>query len=312
MVSGRVSKISFLLLLAFAAGGHCVSASATDAAASGSASAEMSQQPEDSGPKPGLTSKAFEAAKSVANKAGDILSRIPCLAPTGAVSVSLPRVARKLSNGEPVVIIAFGSSSTAGFGSSSAAYTYPSRLAEQLRRQYPKSNISIINRGMGGQEVPEMMARLQSSVLDSHPDLVIWQLGTNLVVRGQDSSGVAAMVEDGVSRMQAQGADVVLIDPQYVPAVAAQKEGANRMVQLIKNVAQLRHASVFPRFEVMRQWHENEKLPFDSFSISDGLHMNDWGYACFAQLLGDTIIKSVSEAKTGVETPATVISLRPM
>jgi lysophospholipase L1-like esterase len=157
-----------------------------------------------------------------------------------------------------------------------------------------------------------MMARLQSSVLDSHPDLVIWQLGTNLVVRGQDSSGVAAMVEDGVSRMQAQGADVVLIDPQYVPAVAAQKEGANRMVQLIKNVAQLRHASVFPRFEVMRQWHENEKLPFDSFSISDGLHMNDWGYACFAQLLGDTIIKSVSEAKTGVETPATVISLRPM
>jgi lysophospholipase L1-like esterase len=274
----------------------------------------MSQQPDDAGTKPGLTSKALEAAKSVANKAGDILSRIPCLAPTGtgAVSVSLPRVARKLSNGEPVVIIAFGSSSTAGFGSSSAAYTYPSRLAEQLRRQYPKSNISIINRGMGGQEVPEMMARLQSSVLDSHPDLVIWQLGTNLVVRGQDSSGVAAMVEDGVSRMQAQGADVVLIDPQYVPAVAAQKEGANRMVQLIKNVAQLRHASVFPRFEVMRQWHENEKLPFDSFSISDGLHMNDWGYACFAQLLGDTIIKSVSEAKTGVETPATVISLRPM
>jgi lysophospholipase L1-like esterase len=303
--------LAVVLILSDAVGAPCVAASAVEASSS-AASAATPSRPDETEAKPGLTSKAFEAAKSVASKAGDILSRIPCLPPTGAVSVSLPRVARKLSNGEPVTIIAFGSSSTAGYGSSSAAYTYPSRLAEQLRRQYPRSNISIINRGMGGQEVPEMMARLQSSVLDSHPDLVIWQLGTNLVVRGQDTAGTAAMVEDGVARMQAQGADVVLIDPQYVPAVTAQKEGANRMVKLIKDVARLRHASVFPRFEVMREWHENEKLPFDSFVIGDGLHLNDWGYACFAQLLGDTIIKSVSEAKTGIDTPATVISLRPM
>jgi hypothetical protein len=163
-----------------------------------------------------------------------------------------------------------------------------------------------------------MMARLQSSVLDSNPDLVIWQLGTNTVVRGEDSSGIAAMVEAGVAKIQAAGADVVLIDPQYVPAVTARKEGASRMVKLISEVARLRHASVFPRFEVMRQWHEDEKLPFESFSISDGLHMNDWGYACFAQLLGDTIIKSVGEAKIqpgtepGAERSGSVISLRPM
>jgi lysophospholipase L1-like esterase len=263
--------------------------------------------------RPGLTAKAIEAAKQAATKAGDVLSRIPCLSPTGAgaVSISLPRVAKKLRDGEPVVIVAFGSSSTAGYGSSSAAYTYPSRLADQLRRKFPKSQITIINRGIGGQEVPEMMARLQGSVLDSHPDLVIWQLGTNSVVRGHDTSNLAAQIEEGLSRMQAQGADVVLIDPQYVPAVTAKPEGAGRMVQLIKDVAKRRHASVFPRFEVMRQWHENEKIPFDSFSISDGLHMNDWGYACFAQLLGDTIIKSVGDVRVGGETPSSVISLRP-
>lgn len=265
---------------------------------------------------PGVTGRAIEAARSAASRAGDVLTRIPCLPPrgAGAVSASLPRVARKLNAGEPITIVALGSSSTAGYGSTSSTYTYPSRLAEQLRRKYPRARISVINRGMGGQEVRQMVERLQSSVLDSNPDLVIWQLGTNTVVRGEDSSGIAALVEAGVARMQATGADVVLIDPQYVPAVTAKKEGANKMVKLIGEVAKLRHASVFPRFEVMRQWHEDEKLPFESFSISDGLHMNDWGYACFAQLLGDTIIKSVGEAKAqpGAERPGSVMSFRPM
>ena len=225
-----------------------------------------------------LPGKAIDAAKNAASRAGDVLTRIPCLPPkgAGAVSASLPRVARKLNAGEPITIVALGSSSTAGYGTTSSTYTYPSRLAEQLRRKYPRARISVINRGMGGQEVPQMVQRLQSSVLDSNPDLVIWQLGTNTVVRGEDSSGLAAMVEAGVARIQATGADVVLIDPQYVPAVTAKKEGANKMVKLIREVGRLRHASVFPRFEVMRQWHEDEKLPFESFSISDGLHMNDW------------------------------------
>ncbi|HEY0218568.1 MAG TPA: SGNH/GDSL hydrolase family protein [Afipia sp.] len=262
----------------------------------------------------GLTAKALDAAKSAASKAGDILTRVPCLSPKGpeAATASLPHVARKLNAGEPVTIVAFGSSSTQGYGSTSPAYTYPNRLAEQLRRKFPKSEISVINRGIGGQDTTEMIARLQTSVIDERPDLVIWQLGTNSVVRGEDTSGTAALVESGVSRIQAVGADVVLIDPQYVPAVTAKKEGASRMVKLIGDIARIKKVAVFPRFEVMRHWHEDEKLPFDTFVISDGLHMNDWGYACFAQLLGDTIIRSVERVKAGPNAPDDAISPRPM
>ena len=71
------------------------------------------------------------------------------------------------------------------------------------------------------------------------------------------------------------------------------------MVTMLSRVASLRHIGIFPRFAVMRAWHENQSLPVDSFVISDGLHMNDWGYACFAQLLGDDIIKSVGQIKLG-------------
>jgi len=266
--------------------------------------------------KKGIAARAIDAARNVAKEAGDILTRVPCLPAraTSSITSSLPRVARRIAAGEPVTIVALGSSTTVGYGTTSLAYTYPNRLAEQLRRKYPDSDITIINRGMGGQDTKEMMARLQSSVISANPDLVIWQLGTNTVIRGTDSeiAETTALMEDGISRLQANGVDVVLIDPQYVPAVNEKKENAGRMVKIIADVAKLKNIAVFPRFEVMRQWHEDEKMPFDSFVIRDGLHMNDWGYACFAQLLGDTIIRSVGEVKAGIDTPSNVMTIRPM
>jgi lysophospholipase L1-like esterase len=225
---------------------------------------------------------------------------------------SLPHVAKKLAAGQPVVIVAFGSSSTSGYGSSAPEFTYPNRLAAQLRRQYPGADITVINAGRGGEDAPEMMKRIQTEVIDAHPDFVIWQVGTNAVLRNLDPGETAKIVEDGVARIQAAGADLVLVDPQYSPRVTEHPESASQMVKLLGKVAELHHVGIFPRFEVMREWHERQALPIDSFVISDGLHMNDWGYACFAQLLGDDIIKSVGQIRLGVNVPSSVQTYRPM
>ncbi|WP_407186061.1 SGNH/GDSL hydrolase family protein [Bradyrhizobium centrosematis] len=263
----------------------------------------------------GATSRAIDKVKEVAKSAADIFSRVPCLPPKGGSTAmgSLPHVASKLVAGQPVVIVAFGSSSTAGFGASSPEFNYPNRLAAQLRRHYPTADITVINAGVGGEDAPEMMRRLQTQVIDVHPDLVIWQVGTNAVLRNLDPGDTAKLVEDGISRIQAAGgADIVLVDPQYSPAVNQRKESAGKMIKLLGKVAELRHVGIFPRFEVMRDWHENQSIPVESFVIADGLHMNDWGYACFAQLLGDDIIRSVGQIKIGVNVPADVRTYRPM
>jgi len=261
-----------------------------------------------------LTAKAIDKVKEVAKSAGDIFSRVPCLPPKGGTKSmgSLPHVARKLASGQPVVIVAFGSSSTAGYGASGPEFNYPNRLAVQLRRQYPSADISVINAGRGGEDAPEMIKRLQTSVIDAHPDLVIWQVGTNAVLRNLDPTETANLVEDGIARIQAAGADLVLVDPQYSPRVTEHGESASKMVKLLGKVAELRHVGIFPRFEVMRDWHEKQALPIDSFVIADGLHMNDWGYACFAQLLGDDIIESVGQIRLGVNVPSSVQAYRPM
>ena len=277
------------------------------------ASPSAQAQPNSPSAPKSITEKAIDKVKQVAKSATDIFSRVPCLPPK-RVSRSLgalPHVAHKLAAGEPVLIVAFGSSSTAGFGTSAPEFTYPNRLAAQLHRKYPTADISVVNRGRGGEDAPEMIKRLQSEVIDMKPDLVIWQVGTNAVIRNLDPDTMGEVVQDGIARIQAGGADVVLVDPQYSPQVIEHPEGASKMVKLLGRIAQLRHVGVFPRFEVMRQWHENQSLPIETFVIADGLHMNDWGYACFAQILGDDIIRSVGQIKLGVNVPSSLPN-RPM
>jgi lysophospholipase L1-like esterase len=285
--------------------------SADPAPASPSQTAVAATSPEQRG----ITARAIDKVKQAAKSASDIFNRVPCQPPKGGSKAmgSLPHVAGKLVAGLPVVIVAFGSSSTQGFGASSPEFNYPNRLAAQLRRHYPTADISVINAGVGGEDAPEMMKRLQTQVIDMHPDLVIWQVGTNAVLRNLDPGETAKMVEDGISRIQAAGgADIVLVDPQYSPAVNQRAESAGKMVKLLSKVAELRHVGIFPRFEVMRDWHEKQAIPVEGFVIADGLHMNDWGYACFAQLLGDDIIRSVGQIKLGVNVPADVRTYRPM
>src|SRR5215470_6412026 len=109
-------------------------------------------------PRKSLTDQAIDKVKQVAKSASDIFSRVPCLPPKGGVQSlgSLPRVANRLVAGQPVVIVAFGSSSTQGYGSSAPEFTYPNRLADQLKRKYPTANITVINAGVGGEDAPEM------------------------------------------------------------------------------------------------------------------------------------------------------------
>ena len=203
----------------------------------------------------------------------------------------LPHIAKKLTLGEPVTIVAIGSSSTAGAGASSPAWSYPSRLEVELHQHFPKLSITMLNRGVGGEEVPDMLARFDSAVVAAKPDLVLWQLGTNSVIRDDKLSVQDTSIRDGLKKIRAIGADAVLIDPQFAPKVIA-KAGVASMVELIAATAKREDVDLFPRFNVMKHWSEVDHIAFETFVSPDGLHMNDWGYACMAEGLGVAIAEA--------------------
>ena len=121
----------------------------------------------------------------------------------------LRRTARRLAANEPLTIVAIGSSSTRGAGASSPAASYPSRLAAELTKRFPRDDITVLNRGVNGEEIEQMLGRFPADVVAAHPDLVLWQVGTNAVLRDHQLQPDATLLREGINQIKDAGADVV-------------------------------------------------------------------------------------------------------
>src|SRR5262249_32268329 len=172
----------------------------------------------------------------------------PCVAPADLVRLDLPleRTARHLASRKLTLIVALGSSSTAGSGASSPEASYPSRLMGELAHRFPTEPLMGLNRGIAGDRAVDMLARFDDAVAAEHPDLVLWQLGTNAVLRGYEHAKSDSVIREGIRRINAIGADAVLINPQYAPKVIAQRQ-VDDMVNLISSAAQQEKVDVFHR-----------------------------------------------------------------
>jgi len=225
-----------------------------------------------------------------------------CQAPADLVRLINPlkRVAQRIAGGQSLTIVAIGSSSTFGAGASSPDRSYPSRLAAELQAAYPKMSITVINRGVNGEESKDMLARFDRDVFAHNPDLVIWQVGSNSVLRDRPLSEANSSLLEGLQRLRSSSSDVVLVNPQYAPKVI-NKHDVDGMVDLIELTAKQANVDLFERFAIMRYWRLTEDIPFSAFVSPDELHMNDWSYGCLAKLLAGAI----QEAATRTTVTAT-------
>ncbi len=229
-----------------------------------------------------------------------------CSAPAELTRLDHPllRTAQRLASGQPLTVVAIGSSSTAGAGASSPAASYPNQLTLELRKLFPGRDIRVLNHGINGEETSEMMARFVADVFAEHPQLVLWQLGTNTVLRNRPLDAHAVEARKGIERLKKAGFDVVLIDPQYAPRVLAMSETTG-MVDQIALAAKEEDVDLFHRFAIMRDWYVVQHRSFEVFVSPDGLHMNDWGYACWAKLLAASLAAAASQPIASAAEPLT-------
>jgi acyl-CoA thioesterase I len=237
-----------------------------------------------------LVAAAATAALAPARAEDAAAPAASCNAPTDLVRLINPlkRVAQRVAAGQPLTVVAIGSSSTAGAGASSPAMNYPSRLAVELQEMYPNLSITVFNRGVNGEESREMLARFDRDVFALNPDLVLWQVGSNSVLRDRPLEEANAALREGLKRLREASSDVVLINPQYAPKVIT-KHDVDGMVDLIHLTAKETNVDLFERFAVMRYWRLTQDIPFSTFISPDELHMNDWSYGCIAKLLAQAI-----------------------
>lgn len=201
----------------------------------------------------------------------------------------LQRVARHVTAGTPIRIVAIGSSSTEGVGASSADNAYPAQLERRLRQLLPRNAITVVNKGMGGQEARDMLQRLQRDAVDERADLVIWQSGTNSAIRDQD---VGPFVEDlfiGIRRLQAAAIDVLMMGPQKSPRVDRAQQRAIYATHL-HAVAETARVPYLARYEIMAGWVVSGQMTMDEMIDPDGLHMTDLSYRCLGEVTAKMIV----------------------
>lgn len=220
-----------------------------------------------------------------------------CQAPKDVTRLdhALLQTARRLEALQPVKIVAIGSSSTAGAGASSSAASYPSRLEAELRLRFPGRKIEVINQGVNGETATDMVARFERDVIAERPSLVLWQVGSNTVLRDEPHKPAGGLIREGVRRIKQAGADVVLINPQFAPKILT-KHDYEGMLDVIEAAAKESHVGVFRRFGVMRHWRETQRIPYHAFLSADELHMNDWSYGCLAKLLSGAIAEAATRS----------------
>lgn len=214
-------------------------------------------------------------------------------APTPLVAIrpTLSHIAARIDQAKAATIVAVGSSSTQGVGATDASLNYPSQLEADLAARLPGIAIRVLNRGKGGEDAEEELARLRHDVIAEHPDLVIWQVGTNAVLRRDDIESDEVLLRRGVDLLKESKTDVVLMDLQYAPRVVERRSTAE-MEQLITEIAEHTGVGLFRRFGLMQYWRATRQPESPALVGIDGLHMTDAGYACLAAALANALVSN--------------------
>jgi acyl-CoA thioesterase I len=225
-------------------------------------------------------------------------SAFECAVPrhVAPVKFKLPVFEKALHENRDVVIVAMGSSSTQGIGASEASKSYPSQLAALLATHWPNQHIRVINSGVNGDTETDMLARFQRDLIDYHPDLVIWQVGSNTIMKGVPLSTYMNSLLDGITQIKTIKADLILMNPQFSPAINVHPETPH-LLDAMRNLSAEHNINLFQRYEIMRYWLNNDYASLDDMIARDGLHMRDSSYHCLADVLATKIEKSVHEPR---------------
>jgi acyl-CoA thioesterase-1 len=198
----------------------------------------------------------------------------------------LKRTHGKLLRGEPVKIVAYGDSITAGGDASKPELIFWRRWVDELKSKYPASNVTAQNGATGGDSTVQGLQRLQVKVLDANPDLVLIGFGMN----DHNKTGVPVpQFEENLKQMIARirqhtKAEVILFSA--FPPNPRWKYGSHHMedyamaTERAARETSCAYANVFGNWEAIAERKKPEDLLGNNIN-----HPNDFGHWIYYRVL---------------------------
>ncbi len=192
----------------------------------------------------------------------------------------------KLRSGQPVTIVCWGDSVTDASDVQPPEARYVNLFGERLRERFPKSEIKLINAGIGGSSTQGRLAAYQQEVLAYKPDLITVEFVNDM---GLPMDTLRANWASAVEQAKAIGSDFVIITPHFVMPAWMNKPfsrgGENRpncfaMRQFAKEL-DVGLADAAQRWEML----EFAGIPYETLELNGINHPGPQGHALFVDEL---------------------------
>lgn len=210
----------------------------------------------------------------------------------------LPKTYGKLVRGEPVTILAWGDSVTEGKFLPERDH-WQQQFVRRLRKQFPKSAITLVSNGWGGRNTATFLDEKQApsghphnyveTVLGAKADLVIMEFVNDCgLVRAEQ---VQTRYDRILGDLAARGAELCVLTPHYTRAdwmgladPTATTEDPRPYVRHLRAWCALRHVALA---DASLRWGRlaRQGLPYQTLLVNEINHPNAVGMSYFADAL---------------------------
>ncbi len=230
-----------------------------------------------------------------------LITETSAQAVTGSTPGRLTKTLAKLKAGQPVTIVCWGDSVTAGGNASKPELRYVDVFSAGLRTRFPQSKINVENISVGGSNSRQWLSPEQFSyrglkgaenparienVLAAKPDLVTIEFVNDA---GLTPEKVEAQYSEILERLKPTGAEIVLITPHFtmlkMMGFKTMREAEKRPYVLgLRAFAEKHHLALA---DASAPWEHlaKEGLPYLTLLHNTINHPDDRGHLLFAEEL---------------------------
>ncbi len=171
---------------------------------------------------------------------------------------------------------------------------YVKILADKLRPIYPDMDIELVNKGISGNEVCDVLARVENDVIALKPDLAVVMIGINNVNHQFKYGKNLDLVQFErdyralLTRIKEAGIVLITLEPFLLPAPDKRRMRPlfNKELEIIHRIA-IEVADEFVAYDEMFNGL-CESIRYTEYSV-DGIHPTHRG----SRLIADTAIKAI-------------------
>jgi lysophospholipase L1-like esterase len=218
------------------------------------------------------------------------------------VTTSEPLLA--LENGDRVLFLGDSITDAAGINRewSAEAFDGPGWLSVLSRyvAASPGLELQLVNRGISGNKVPDVLARLKTDVLDADPSVVVVYIGINDVWHSSSGNGTSETdYVEGLARLvrklRKAGIRVLLLTPSVIGEKCVGENELDQMLvrytEISRRTAHEQGVALCDLSAAFRDWltRHNPDNVESGLLTTDGVHLTEGGN----QLVADTVAQAL-------------------